>query len=112
LSKLVWSAALFVIMLHMSELTCMAFDREVAVQELLGKQRPFTRADIQTLRNPGAITLLNQQSVMFRAEIELIDAMIVLNTSTTRLMWVAIAVAVMGVLVSAAQIIAAFMLRR
>ena len=90
----------------------MTFDRELAVQQLLGKQQPFTRADIQNLReSPGAITLLNQQSVMFRADIELIDAMIVLNTSTTRLMWVAIAVAVVGVLVSTAQIVAAVLLR-
>jgi EamA domain-containing membrane protein RarD len=50
--------------------------------------------------------------VMFRAEIELIDAMIVLNSSTTRLMWVAIGVAIVGVLMSAAQIVAAGLLRR
>jgi hypothetical protein len=95
------------------ESTNMAYEREVAVQELLNKHRPFAQEDIQVLReNPGAVTLLNTQSVMFRAEIELIDAMIVLNTSTTRLMWVAIGVAIVGVLMSAAQIVAAGLLRR
>jgi hypothetical protein len=62
--------------------------------------------------NPGAVTLLNTQAVIFRAQVELIDAITILNASTTKLMVVAIAVAVAGVMVSGAQIIAAVLLRR
>jgi hypothetical protein len=41
--------------------------------------------------------------LMLRMTVELIDTMRALNTVTTRLMWVAIGVAVVGVIVSAAQ---------
>jgi uncharacterized protein with PhoU and TrkA domain len=93
----------------------MTHAEERTVGTIFDKKAPFTRDDIQFIRQHAEeVRDLSSRldQVAFRTQIELIDAIRALNTSTTRLMWVAIAVAVVGVLVSSAQIISTVLLRR
>jgi hypothetical protein len=93
----------------------MKFEQERnAVADVLNKKEPLTPADIRLLREnvDGAVFAGRLDVLTLRMTVELIDTIRALNTATTRLMWVAIGVAVVGVIVSAAQIIAAVLLRR
>lgn len=96
--------------------------REQTLSDVFKKRQPLTREDLQQIRersNAAAQVSNRADSVLLRMQVEQIDSAVALddsiralNTATTRLMCVAIVVAVVGVIVSAAQIIAALLLQR
>ena len=85
-------------------------DLQNATVDLLGKQKPLSAAELQQLRQSTAIVSdlsSHYDPLRWRMDIELIDAVRLLNLSSTRLMIAGIAVALVGVSASLAQIIIA-----
>ena len=76
-------------------------DAFVAVRD---KQQPFTKEDLQVLRETSDVASGIGGHVMFRMEVELIDAIRKLNRSSTVLAVVGIFVGVVGLILTATQI--------
>lgn len=94
----------------------MAFTSEQeAVKAVLEKDAPLTRTDLQVLRsNSAAASNFSSRSdwFVFRMEVEFIDAIAALNNTSTRLAKIGIGVGIVGVLVTIATLVSAFMARR
>jgi len=78
-------------------------DRTNVVKGLLGKNRSLSPEDIQVLRENIIVypyLASNSDPIRWRMEIELLDSIQKLNRTSTQLMVVGIAVAVVGVLLT------------
>ena len=83
-------------------------DRTNKIKHLLGKNSSLSNEEIQVLRENVCVypyLVSNSDPVRWRMEIELLEAIQKLNRTSTYLMAVGIAVAVVGVLVTVAGLL-------